>query len=154
MRKFLILAPFILFWAGCSPSGDGGAATDIPNVQHSCSTSKCTSAPMTMYNSVTVFSLSGCSQATIDFEPVASGVTTVNCNGTNCNGIVSTWRDPDGKVITSFTSRTYYVCSWIDFNNNSVKDSADEFSVLNQTINSASVKTITQWGASAFFNSL
>lgn len=154
MRNFFLLFSLVLFLLRCSPSGGDGGPTDIPNVQHSCSTSKCTSAPMTLYNSVTVFSLSGCSQSTIDFEPIASGTTTVNCNGTNCNGIVSTWRNPEGDIITSMEARTYYICSWIDLNQNSVKDAADEFSVLNQTVNSASVRTINQWGATAFLSDL
>ncbi|MBY0315321.1 MAG: hypothetical protein K2Q26_07365 [Bdellovibrionales bacterium] len=154
MRMFLLLVPLTLILARCSPSGGDGGPTDIPNVQHTCTTSKCTSAPMTMYNSVTVFSVAGCSQSSIDYQPVASGTTTVNCNGTNCNGIVSTWRDPEGNVITSIPARPYYICSWIDFNQNSIKDAADEFSVLNESVNSASVRTINQWGATAFLSDL
>lgn len=138
----------MLLISGCTPSADSTVTTDMLTVQRTCTTDKCKSI-MGSYDCVTVFTLSGCSQTTINYDVVATGSSKVSCAGSNCNGILNTWSDPDGNPITSITSRSYYICSWIDFNNNAVKDPADEFSSVQQTVNSSTVLTITSWGASA-----
>lgn len=144
--KFGLLFIFSLLIVRCSPSGGGGTVESL-TVHIDCQTSKCQNSVVTAPQATTVFSLSGCSATTIDYELIASGYVNAVCNQTNCNGVINTWRDKNGASISQIEARTYYICSWIDLNNNGIKDSADDYSQLTQMVNSSSVLTISSWGA-------
>jgi hypothetical protein len=124
---------------GCGLNSEG--AIDIPDVDMSCTTARCqiNSSPNGR-DAVSVITTEGCAPDQIDSNSIASGTTTVSCTVSNgCTGSVTSWRDKNGVPIAQITASTYYVCNWIDLNNNGVKnEGVDEFSELREAIYSAS----------------
>lgn len=137
------LCASLLALAGCESSGDG-TKVDAPNVDIRCNTSKCTSGAVNK-DAYVVLSLSGCAPDQIGFDTVASGSVQLICTGGGCTGTVTNIT-PD-----NFTSRSYYVCGWIDVNDDGVQNSTDAFSEDNVFV-SGSTLSITSWSVTYTFS--
>lgn len=153
IQKLWIVSLLALVFAGCSQTEGTGASITIPSVQLSCNTSKCTSVMGTRLG-VVILSLSGCDVDTVESRLVATGSVNAVCNGSTCDGVITSWQDANSVNITTIASGNYYICSRIDINNNGIRDAADEFSELYDPVVSSTVKTITSWGASALVDIL
>lgn len=130
---FVLLA----FVGGCDSAGDG-TSVSVPRTEIRCSTAKC--AGVGFADVVISFTLSGCAGDQITFEEYSTGSMSLTCNGTSCTGTISSWSP------NTIPSRTYYVCGWIDIDNDGIRDASDAFSE-EQTYITGSPLTITNWGA-------
>lgn len=135
MKKLFLTVSTCILLSACGK--DDTSVATIPEVDLSCGTSPCRGASGS-YDTVTAITTQGCAPDQIDSDIAAVGTTSVSCNASGCTGQVSSWKDSDGTTITSIPAGTYYVCTWIDFNNDSVKNNTDEFSELRESIISAS----------------
>jgi len=132
----------LAFW-GCDSAGNG-ATVAVPRVDIECSVAKCTGMPVGT-EVVVNFTRSGCAEDQIEFEEYATGAMSLTCSGTECTGSLSSW---DTSTIPS---GVYYVCGWIDINDDRVRNTQDAFSEQELAI-TGSVLTLSDWGAS--YNSL
>ena len=133
-KLFFLLYTLVLLNA-CESSGSG-VVVNAPNVDISCSSSKCAIAGF--IDAYVVLTLSGCAENQIGFESVASGTEQLLCSGSSCTGRLNSWTP------SSIESRSYYICGWIDIDNNGVKNSADAFSE-DELFISGSPLTMTNW---------
>lgn len=133
--KLFFLLYTLLFLNACESTGSG-VVVDAPNVDISCSSSKCAIAGF--IDAYVVLTLSGCAENQIGFESVASGTEQLLCSGSSCTGTLNSWTP------SSIESRSYYICGWIDIDNNGVKNSADAFSE-DELFISGSPLTMTNW---------
>ena len=114
-RSVFLLLVVALFSGVTACDSDGtGAQVPLPLVDILCVGGKCSIAGTR--DVVTNLTLSGCDPQQIDFEPVATGTGTVSCNGSRCTGTVSQWS------ASTVEGRSYYVCGWIDINDNAIKN--------------------------------
>lgn len=141
--KALFFCMFAWALAGCESSGDG-TKIDVPDVQIACSTSKCTSGSPSK-DAYVVLSLSGCAPDQIGYDTVASGSTQLLCTGGSCHGTVT------NITPSSVASRSYYVCGWIDVNDDSTQNSADAFSEDFLFV-SGSTLTLSNWSVTYSFS--
>ncbi len=141
--KFLFLTATLGVLSGCESSGDG-TQVDAPNIDIVCSTSKCTSG-LPSKDAYVVLSLSGCAPDQIGFDTIASGTTQLLCTGGSCRGTVTNVT-PD-----TISARSYYVCGWVDVNDDSLQNSADAFAEDNTYI-SGSPLSLTSWSVTYSFS--
>lgn len=141
--RILFLGALVFTIAGCESSGDG-TPVDSPDVFIDCSTAKCTSGS-TSKDGYVVLSLSGCAPDQIGFDTVASGNVQLLCTAGACRGTVT------NLTPSSFSSRSYYVCGWIDVNDDSVQNSVDAFAE-DYLFVSGSPLTISNWSVSYTFS--
>lgn len=140
IRAFSCLAA-VIFFTACESTGTG-VGIETPRVDITCSNSKCNVSGFK--DAYVVITKSGCSANQIDFESVATGAIQLLCTSSSCSGTLSSWS------ASSIESRSYYVCGWIDINDNSVKDSADAFSE-DYIFLSGSPLTMTNWSVTYSF---
>lgn len=138
--KWIGLASAVMLVSACESSGSG-VTVGVPSVDIACSTSKC--AVSGFRDAYVVLTLSGCAEDQINFETVATGTEQLICTGSACSGTVRQW------IPSTFESRTYYICGWIDIDDNGVKNAADAFSE-DQTFVSGSTLTMTNWSVTYF----
>lgn len=139
--KLVLVLSCLVFLNACESTGSG-VSVDAPNVDINCSTSKCAIAGF--IDAYVVLTLSGCEENQIGFESVASGTEQLLCSGSSCSGTLNSWTP------SSIESRTYYICGWIDIDNNGIKNSADAFSE-DQLFISGSPLTMTNWSVTYSF---
>ena len=120
---------YLIFWSlssllllsACEKSST--SAVSIPNVQLSCTTSddpNCSSSnPNGVVRVFVRMTRSGCGTS-IDFEPVATGDVAMNCDASGCDGVVTSWTDPEtlGSV-TEVITGDMDICSQVDLDNSS-----------------------------------
>lgn len=142
-KLFLFIISFLMMVA-CDSTG--GEPVSLPSVGVNCTTAKCGAVATASYPAVITITLSGCPKDQIDNELIAVSSINVSCtNGVGCTGGASSWSDESSLPIFEVVSRGYYVCGWIDLDNDT-KDSDDAFSDEFLFIDGNNF-TITSWSA-------
>ncbi len=123
---------------------------NIPNVQVGCTTDDDANCSNLNVNPVTAFvrmSRSGCGSS-INFEPIATGSVVMNCDAAGCDGIVSSWINPDTlETVSEILTGRMDVCSQVDINNSSgLPDAGDLVQEDSINISSSATITVDQWG--------
>lgn len=134
-----------------SCGSNNGAQVEIPDVQMSCTTSRCTSASGS-YFAVSYITSSGCAADQMDYGAVAIGTATATCSSIGCFASVTSWNNAETQPITKIGQDGYRICNWIDLDNNGMKTAGvDEFSEVIIYIDASSTSVnagSATWGAS------
>lgn len=136
--QWAFVAVAVIFISACDSTGDG-TMVEVPRVDIRCTTAKCSGMPVGT-DVVVNFTLSGCSGDQITFDEYASGGMRLTCGGGVCSGTITSWEP------SAIPSRSYYVCGWIDIDDNSQRNSLDAFSEQQTYITGAPLE-LTDWGA-------
>lgn len=144
MKHLILFLSAALALSACDSATGSGEAVDIPTVRIDCTSSKCTGITGAR-DATVILSLSGCKASQITYELVATGPVSAICTPTGCTGTVNSWTNVNNEAIASIESRSYYVCGWIDIDNNANPESPDDaFSEELRTV-TGSTMTLTDW---------
>ncbi len=119
----------------------------IPNVQVGCNTTDDPGCPAN--GSPTAFvrmSRSGCGDS-INFEPIATGSVVMNCDSTGCDGVVTTWTNPEtSDSVNEILTGRMDICSQVDLNDSGGSpDTGDLINEESRSINSSVTLTVETW---------
>ncbi len=146
--KILLLAS-ILGSAGCENASQ--TVIGIPNVRVGCTTTDAGICSNGNPNPVTAFVImtrSGCSTSSIDFDPVATGSSTMTCDINGCDVTISSWTNPStSEPVTEILTGTMDVCARVDLDNSgsSTPTTGDLVNDDSMTINDSSTILVDSW---------
>lgn len=144
--KKLLFLSLVFSFGACEQASE--TVISIPSVAVGCTTSddplcSSTGAPLTAFVQM---SRSGCGSSS-GFEPIATGSVSLSCDVSGCDGLVSSWIDPDtSSPISEILTGRMDICSNVDLNKNTGDpDTGDLVNESSETINSSSTITIDSW---------
>lgn len=137
----------LLTIAACEKASD--TVVGIPNVRVGCTTTDdldCSTANPSSVRAFVRMTRSGCGSS-INFDPVATGSVVMNCDGSGCDGIVSSWTNPEtAEPVTEILTGSMDVCAQVDINNSSgLPDTGDLINEDSRSIISSSTITVDSW---------
>ncbi len=142
---------FIGVLAACEKAPD--TIVNIPDVRVGCTVddstglgNPCSSANI---NSITAFvrmSRSGCGDS-LNFEPIATGSVTMNCDTAGCDGIVTDWTNPEtSDTVNEILTGRMDVCAQVDLDGSGgLPDTDDLINEDSQSISSSATITVDTW---------
>ncbi|MCJ8275760.1 MAG: hypothetical protein HRT44_11095 [Bdellovibrionales bacterium] len=140
MRKLGYLLLLLFLFVACEQASN--TVITAPNAAVDCQITECNGA-LNGRTAFVILTRSGCSNA--DFDPVASGSTSVSCDANGCTGVVSSWVDANSNSVTEIISGNHDVCAYIDVNGNTSQDTGDVESDSSQSISSSETVVIDSW---------
>lgn len=144
--RFAAALLILLVFAGCEDSST--TLVSIPNVNIECSSSlnsEC-DADLDGNDVVVIMSRSGCGDS-VSYEPVASGSSNLECDGTGCTATVDTWFDDNSNSVTEVITGRMDVCSRITVAASNVQSSADLVSEESEDINDSQSLLMSVWSS-------
>ena len=143
-RRVLLSGLWLGLLVSCGEQAGSGNYVPVPSVRVECTTSRCKATGGSI-NAFAVFTISGCTNPS--FGEVASGSSTVSCNGSGCTGTVTTFVDSGSQSVTSIPDGLYSVCVTIDLDRHysgtqQAGDSAGDLST-HLRVNAATTVTVS-----------
>ncbi|MEM7646270.1 MAG: hypothetical protein AAF203_05125 [Pseudomonadota bacterium] len=146
--KVTILA-FCFVIIGCENASE--TAISVPNVQVGCTTGDsgdCDSGNVNTPTAFVVMTRSGCSESSIQFDPVATGSSTMSCDTDGCDVTISSWTNPGtSEPVTEILTGTMDVCSRVDLDGSgsSTPTTGDLVNDSSRSISSGATITVDSW---------
>ena len=140
LRVFLILCCATLI---ISCERESSVPVSVPIVDIDCQHANCNNT-FNLKTAVVILTRSGCANA--DFDPVASGSTTVTCTVNGCSGSIGSWADANNNSVTEILPGVHQICAVINQSGADYsKDPNDMVSESEENIFSSAAIRLDTW---------
>lgn len=147
LKYFLMI--LLLVSTGCENASE--TVVNIPNVRVGCTTTdsaNCFNGNPNPPTAFVVMTRSGCSESSIQFDPVATGSSAMSCDANGCDVTIAVWTNPGtSEPVTEILTGSMDVCARVDLDGSasSTPTAGDLVNDSSRLISSDNTITVDSW---------